>query len=133
MALSSKRIRAVKRGPSMRVVNRKAFLILPVGTIYCKGVPWAFEGLCIKGDSLSNDWIYLHPAWAAAHDSGAAMGLLETSLETGSLFACENAYGRDGCFDDKEVFLIFEKPDLEALRGHIDRAIGLGQTLGRQK
>lgn len=107
----------------MKVVDRKTFLTLPAGTVYCKGVQWAFEGLCIKADSLENDWIYLDPAWASAHDSSAAMDLLETSLATGSSFDGEDAYGRDGCFDDKDVFLIFEKPDLEALRAHIDRAL----------
>lgn len=107
----------------MRVVNRKTFLTLSVGTIYCKGSQWAFDGLCIKDDSLDNDWIYLNPAWPSAHDSGEAMDLLERSLETGSSFPCEDAYGRDGSFDDKDVFLIFERADLEALRTHIDRAI----------
>jgi hypothetical protein len=107
----------------MRVVNRKTFLTLPAGTIYCKGVQWAFDGLCIKDDSLENDWIYLDPAWAAARDSGEATDLLEKSLETGASFAGEDAFGRDGCFDDKDVFLIFEADDLKALRVHIDRAI----------
>jgi hypothetical protein len=107
----------------MRVVNRKTFLTLPAGTIYCKGVPWAFDGLCIKGDSLENDWIYLDPAWPSAHDSGEATALLDQSLEAGSSFPCEESYGRDGCFDDKDVFLIFEKPDLEAFRSHIDVAL----------
>lgn len=107
----------------MRVVDRKTFLTLPADTVYCKGVQWAFDGLCVKADSLENDWIYLNPAWASAHDSGEAMDLLERSLETGSSFECEDAFGRDGCFDDKDVFLIFEKKDLLQLRGYIDRAI----------
>ena len=107
----------------MRVVNRKTFLALPVGTIYCKGVKWAFDGICIKDDSLENDWIYLDPAWPAAHDSGAAVELLETSLETGSSFACEDAFGRDGCFNDDDVFLIFEKDDLMDLQSYIGRAL----------
>lgn len=109
----------------MRVVDRKSFLAMPAGTIYCKGVPWAFEGMCVKGDSLINDWVYLDMAGPYARDSGEANDLLQTSLETGSSFPCENAYGRDGCFDDKEVFLIFEGRDLEALRAHIDEAIAM--------
>jgi hypothetical protein len=107
----------------MRVVDRKTFLTLPAGTIYCKGVPWAFDGLCIKGDSLENDWIFLDPAWPSAHDSGEAADLLDASLADGSSFACETAYGRDGCFDDSDVMLIFEKGDLLALRSMIDIAI----------
>jgi len=107
----------------MRVVNRKDFLVLPAGTIYCKGVPWAFDGICIKDDSLANDWIYLDMAWPSAHDSGDAMALLDTSLETGSSFPCEESFGRDGCFDEGAVFLIFEPADLWALRGRIDVAL----------
>jgi hypothetical protein len=107
----------------MRVVNRKTFLSLPAGTIYCKGEPWAFDSICIKDDSLANDWIYLNPAWPSAHDSGEAIDILDDSLKTGSSFPCEDAYGRDGSFDEKEVFLIFEKADLETLRAYIDIAL----------
>jgi hypothetical protein len=107
----------------MRVVDRKSFLALPAGTIYCKGVRWAFENICIKDDSLANDWIYLDLAWPSAHDSGEAVDLLEKSLETGYSFPCEDAFGRDGCFTEDAVFLVFEKPDLEALRARIDAAL----------
>ncbi len=107
----------------MRVVDRKAFLALPAGTIYCKGEPWAFGSICIKDDSLENDWIYLDPAWPSAFDPGEACALMQASLDGGPSFPCEDAMGRDGCFDDTAVFLIFEKADLETLRSHIDRAI----------
>jgi hypothetical protein len=109
----------------MRVVDRKTFLTLPAGTIYCKGVRWAFDGLCVKDDSLANDWIYLDMAWPSAHDSGEAVELLEASLATGSSFPCEDAMGRDGCFTDDAVFMVFEKDDLMALRDRIDAAISL--------
>lgn len=107
----------------MRVVDRKTFLRLPAGTIYCKGHPWVFGSICVKADSLANDWIYLDPAGPSAHDSGEASDLLEQSLATGSSFACEDAMGRDGCFNEEDVFLIFERADLESLRSYIDRAI----------
>lgn len=109
----------------MKIVDRKTFLALPPGTIFCKGVPWAFDSLSIKDDSLENDWLYLNLAWPSASDSGQAMGILERSLETGASFACEDAIGRDGCFDDKEVFMIFEKADLVILREKIDAALQL--------
>lgn len=106
----------------MRVVDRKAFLALPPGTIYCKGVQWAFDGLCIKGDSLENDWIYLDMAGPDAKDSGEYGELLEQSLAGGSSFPSETSYGRDGCFDDDAVFLIFEAADLDRLRAFINAA-----------
>lgn len=109
----------------MRVVDRKTFLTLPAGTIYCKGAPWAFDTICIKDDSLANDWIYLNPAWPSAHDSGEAVELLETSIATGSSFPCEDAFGRDGCFNEKDVFLIFEMEDLFSLKNRIETAIDI--------
>ena len=108
----------------MRVVNRTDFLKLPAGTIYCKGKPWYFDGLCIKDDTLMpDDWVYLNPAWPSAHDSGEASYLMEKSLADGASFAGDDSYGRDGCFDKDAVFLIFEKEDLLALRSHIDAAL----------
>lgn len=112
----------------MRIIDRKAFLALPAGTIYCKGVRWAFDGLCVKGDSLANDWIYLDPAGPSAQDSGEAVDLLETSLATGSSFAGEDAMGRDGCFSEDAVFLIFEADDLLTLKSHIEAAISLASS-----
>jgi hypothetical protein len=106
----------------MRVVNRQDFLRLPAGTIYCKGVQWAFDGLCIKGDSLGNDWVYLDMAGPDASDSGEATDILGKSLNDKTSFRSETSYGRDGCFDDDAVFLIFESEDLDRLRAFIDAA-----------
>lgn len=38
---------------------------------------------------------------------------------------CEDALGRDGCYDDDAVFLIFEKDDLIALKQHVETAISI--------
>lgn len=107
----------------MRVVNRMTFLTLPAGTIYCKGVEWAFDSLSIKGDSLANDWFYLDLSWPSAFDTGEALGHLGRSLESGSSFACEDAETRDGGYDEDAVFLIYEKDDLLTLRKYIDAAL----------
>lgn len=107
----------------MRIVNRAEFLKMPAGTIYCKGMPWVFDGICIKDESLSNDWYYLNPAWVSAHDSGEAFERLDEMLKLGKSYPMENAIGRDGLFDTNAIFLIFERSDLEMLRGFINRAI----------
>lgn len=109
----------------MRIVDRKAFLAMPAGTIFCKGEPWHFESICIKDDSLENDWFYLNPAWPASHDLGEAVDLLETSKLSGTSFEMEDAIARDGCFGENDVFLIFEEGDLKTLRTYIDRALAL--------
>ena len=106
----------------MRIVSRKIFLTLPAGTAYCKGKPWVFEGLSFKGNSYSNDWSYLHPEWVDANDCGEAFGRLEDMLNAGASHPMATAYGRDGCFDDEDVFMIFEASDLDKLAELIGEA-----------
>lgn len=107
----------------MRVVNRADFLKLPPGTIYAKGVQWAFEGIEIKGDSLENDWYTLDPAWVSGNDSEECVELLERALAEGISVPMEVAQGRDGYFDAGAVFLVFEREDLLILRSMIDAAL----------
>jgi hypothetical protein len=118
----------IRKAKQMRVVERKAFLALPPGTIYCKGVKWAFEALCIKGETFRNDWYYLNPAWPYAGDSGAALNLLDDGFINGTSFSCETAETRDALLEADAVFLIFEDADLVFLRGMIDRAIRAGTS-----
>jgi hypothetical protein len=115
----------------MRVVNREKFLDLPDGTIYAKGVQWAFESLCIKGESLRNhdgkpfDWAVTNPCWVEARGSDEAFQKLEEMHALGVSYPCEKDYGRDGCFDEDAVFMVFEKDDLIWLKSMIDRAIAV--------
>lgn len=107
----------------MKVVSRSEFLKLPAGTFYAKGEPWCFNTLCVKDDSLDNDWYYLNPAWVDANDSSEAVERLDEMLELGKSHPMEEAVGRDGCFDMNDIFLVFERADLEKLRGFVDKAI----------
>lgn len=110
----------------MKIVNRAEFLKLPAGTVYAKGEPWVFETICIKGESLSfgiGDWFYLNPADIDAHDSGEAAERFEEMLDLGKSYPMGETIGRDGCFDANDIFLVFEKADLEKFRGFVDKAI----------
>ncbi len=112
----------------MKILRRADFLKLPEGTIFAKGKPWYFENLSIKADSLfleggGNDFLCLSLPWVEASDSGQAMSRLDEMLETGVSYPMEDSYGRDGCFDDEEVFLVLEEDDLLQLRGYIDTAL----------
>ncbi|MDR3533962.1 MAG: hypothetical protein P4L90_25780 [Rhodopila sp.] len=107
----------------MRVLNRVDFLKMPAGTIYARGIPWAFDGLSIKAESLGSDWVCMNPCWVSAHDSGQAFDRLEEMLDTGKSYPAEDAFGRDGCFDADAIFLVFERADLEALQSHIAAAL----------
>ncbi|MCE5309591.1 MAG: hypothetical protein LLG20_18300 [Acidobacteriales bacterium] len=102
----------------MRLLNRKDFLKLPAGTVYCSGEPYAFTGLHVKGETLPyNDFVCLDLQRIDAHDSGEEIDRLEDMRYTGVSFPMNTNYGRDGGFDDKEVFLVYERGDLEFMAG----------------
>lgn len=108
----------------MKVVDRKTFLTLPAGTVFCRGGKWHFGELSVKGDSLSNDWSYWSPGWIDVDDWGDAIPKFEEMLETGSSHPGNTAEGRDGRFDDADLFLVFEKADLEFLISRLQNAPG---------
>ena len=107
----------------MRIYRRKEFLALPPGTIYAKGKPWYFDGINVKADSLGNDWVCLSPMWIEARDDDEQSARLDEMLEAGASYPMASSYGRDGCFDDEEIFLVLEAADLVGLRAIVNAAI----------
>ena len=112
----------------MLVLKRGDFLKLSAGTIYAKGKSWHwnFDQLAIKGDTLStDDWGVLHPIWIEADDGREAVERLDEMLMNGASYPMAAAAGRDGCFDEDDVFLVLERADLMELRGMIDQALSV--------
>lgn len=116
----------------MKIVNRAAFLAMPAETVYAKYTPSIFEGLCIKGDTIYDsagkaiDWFYQGIGADAidAHDSGEWGALLDDSEQTGkSLVMNFDMQGRDGCFDDDQLFAVLERPDVIAIVNRLKRCL----------
>lgn len=113
----------------MKVYNRKAFMALPDGTIFMKGARWYFNDLQVKHDTLFNDagepidWVDTDLTMPASHDSGELSDRLEDMLANGESFPINTDAGRDGCFNDEDLFMVFEKGDLLTLGGYIDAAL----------
>lgn len=99
----------------MRIYRRAEFMKLPEGTVFCKGKPWAFEDLCVKGETIPNNFYARGLQWVDAHDSGEAFDRLEEMLAEGASYPLETAEMRDGCFNDEDLFLVYEKADLVSL------------------
>lgn len=113
----------------MRIVSRAEFMKLPAGTLFAKGKPMYFGSLCVKGDSLESDWIDRQLVWFEEHgstgdefDQGHRW---DEMVENGASFPMHTGYGRDGCFDNEDLFLIYERDDLLELRSVIDAALAL--------
>lgn len=113
----------------MRVVHRDTFLMLPAGTIYCKGTRWIFGGLNVKHENFGqNGWYAADPAWVDGADSGECFDRLEEMLAKGTSYPMQDSICRDGPSDAEAVFLIFERADLLILRRWIDTALTQSTT-----
>ena len=113
----------------MKIYRRDEFLKLPAGTIFAKGKPQYFESLSVKADSLPNDFIYRQLVWFESHgDTGDEFDQgfrFEAMVDHGASFPMNQSYGRDGCFDNEDLFLVYERADLLELRGVLDAALAL--------
>jgi hypothetical protein len=114
----------------MKIYKREEFMKLPKGVMYCKGQPWYFEDLSIKGETLVHggenaDFCTQGTSWIESSGSDQAVKRLDEMLESGVSYPIETDGGRDGCFDDDDLFLVYEKSDLLILKSFIDQAINI--------
>lgn len=109
----------------MKIVNRETFLALPPGTLFSKYTPCCFKELCIKGETWGNDFLVQQIADAIEHTGSDDFSerLFRSEVEGDSLPMDFNHLGRDGCFDDEQLFAAWERADIEAL------IVRLNQTL----
>jgi hypothetical protein len=109
----------------MKLYNRKDFLELPAGTLYCKGVSWSFGGLAVKGDTVAGvDWYCRHLSGIDFDSTEQMLDRYEAMEASGATFPLNAGEVRDGMFDDDAIFLVLEPGDLEELRRVIDTAAG---------
>jgi len=110
----------------MRIFNRQDFLKLPAGILYSSGKKWYFNAIHVKGYSYENDFIELDITRIDAHDSGELFDRWDEMLDKGASYPFdEECYGRNGAFDNEDIFMVFEPADLLKLKGIIDAAIAI--------
>lgn len=111
----------------MKIVNLKAFLAMPVGTVFCKYEPCFMEAMKIKGENCGErDFFYQDISLSIeCRDSGEFTELLDKSEDTGCEikfdFDCQS---RDGCFEDRQLFAVWSADDVRLLIARLHRAIG---------
>jgi len=110
----------------MKIIGRAAFLELPPGTLYSKYSPCMFGAMEIKGETLSNDFYVQSISDAVACDSSDQFSeILEDARNTGSSFNMDfECEGRDGFFDQDELFAIWEHNDVQSLIQRLQQVIG---------
>lgn len=107
----------------MKIYRRDEFVKLPAGTLFAKGHQWAFDDLCVKGETLSpSDWYFRPLVWIESDGDSDQWSKLDAMLETGSSEPIAAYEQRDGSFDPTDIFLVYEPTDLAALEEVIKRA-----------
>lgn len=113
----------------MRILNRKAFLAMPAGTIFCPGGAFDFDGPRVKGDSLENDyWSRPLNIWDF-DDSGEMADRGNAMLDRNASFPLNADEFRDGLFQSEELYLVYERADLEELQRIVAAALDATPTL----
>lgn len=110
----------------MRIVDRKTFLAMPANTLFAKYEPCSFDALEIKGDSLPNDFLAQEIAGAIdCKNSDEFVNFLESAEQDGNINIPMNfnAQYRDGCFDDDQLFAVFEEKDVKALIERLQKCL----------
>ncbi len=106
----------------MKIVTRSQLMAMPAQTLYSTYAPCWFGELLIKGDTIVHegrniDWFEQDIAGALdCHDSGEFSDMLDDAQKNGTSlpmdFDCE---GRDGLFDDSQLYAVWEPQDVAAL------------------
>lgn len=119
----------------MKIVDRKTFLAMPAGTLFSKYEPCVFGALEIKGDTLENCGDFGVQQIADAiecYDSGD-FGLKCTMMENGISVGLDlDCQGRDGLFDENQLFAVWEPKDVEALIERLSDALCTATSLPRK-
>lgn len=108
----------------MKIVSKKDFLALPAGTVYSHFEPDIFEGLRIKGDSISeaDDFFYEDLIGAVlCVDSEDFHDVCDMMGKGASISADFEQTSRDGLFEDG-LYAVYEPKDVQQLIVRLQKA-----------
>lgn len=108
----------------MRIVNREEFLKLPSGTMYAKYQPRCIDELEIKRETVVGVDFHTQGligiASANCREHSKRLGEMENGAQHPIDF---ESYGRDGLFDQDQLFMVLGIDDVKALHALIGRLI----------
>jgi len=102
----------------MRIVNLAQFLALPNETLFAKYTPSYLGDLAIKTGNVGDiDFCYQQIADAIdCTDSGDFGDKLDDAESDGISLAMDfNSTVRDGCFEEGQLFAVYERADVQAM------------------
>jgi hypothetical protein len=111
----------------MRIVSKKEFMKLPIGTVWSYYEPCVFRDLNIKVSDLSE--------WETDFLYDGVIGKIDVQSSEDFTNKCElmekgesvpmdfEQTSREGLFDDDQLFAIYEKEDVEKLIIRLQKCI----------
>ena len=110
----------------MRIVNLDTFKLLPSGTVFLKYAPCYFDELCSKQETLPYDFCSEALTTEIECNSGSDMPALLTVAENDTNFHVKMNFDntrRDGCFEDNQLFAIYDKQDVVGLIEKLNKCL----------
>lgn len=109
----------------MKIVDRAAFLAMPDGTVFAKYQPHVFDELAIKGETMGGDFVVqdLNPWFTTTTGDDYFDQLIAIQAGEPSPPLDYDCAGRDGLFDQDQLFAVFDRADLEALIDRLNVAL----------
>lgn len=102
----------------MRIVNLKEFRAMPNGTVFMKYKPEFFESLQVKGDTWDYDFISAEITNEIECSGSEEMDFILGKAELDSSYSITLDFdcgGRDGLFDEEQLFAVYEQKDIDGL------------------
>lgn len=118
----------------MRIASRAQLIEMPVGTVFTPCVPQVAEGLFIFGGKCGPD--FLEECLIGVQGSGSSeheSRLWDKMIAGESIDVEYGVYGREGSFDDKQLYLVYEQADVRKLIAALHRAYMDGYHEGAEK
>lgn len=114
----------------MRILTRQQFMEMPKGTVFSYYTPCAFTGLYVKDSGPEEfdgaDFCASDLVGAIACDSSEDYSDKCTTMENGGAVPVDfNDSAREGLFDDRQLYGVYDDEDVSAL---IDRLINMEET-----
>jgi hypothetical protein len=115
----------------MKIVNKKEFYKLPIGTVYADFEPNIFTSLkiklenCFDNKGIPFDYFYRDLLVnVKANSSNEFHDILDSAIADKTSFALDfELIERDGCYDENELFAIYESEDLKGFISQLSNSL----------
>lgn len=103
---------------------------MPAGTLFMKYEPCSFGDLQSKGETWELDFLSENITYEIdCTNSNEFSDKLHSAKETGENLRMDfDITSRDGCFDDNQLFAVYDKRDVEMLTDKLNRCVKSAYT-----